>query len=236
MTNAIRDEWAPEEIRSQFVYVEGKLHVVCRECGITYSTKGKGDLKRRFDAGKPIQYCQRCAAKLCVSSMSLSRDEEKKLGIRLDPNTYKKIDGNVWVDKFCQFCGKFKPVRVSTLRVSLRKARTMKPGCTDCRLNGIMVTAQGYVYVSDKNHPAATTKGYVAQHRLVKERELGRYLYVGETVHHINGNRADNRPENLQLRDGNHGPGVVRECGSCGSSNIICVPIAVDIGIPDMVK
>ena len=49
------------------------------------------------------------------------------------------------------------------------------------------------------NHPRAKRSSYVFEHILVAEALLERYLEPGESVHHRNGVRDDNRPENLEL-------------------------------------
>lgn len=57
----------------------------------------------------------------------------------------------------------------------------------------------GYVYIYMPDHPYATGNKVVLEHRLVMEQILGRYLLPGEVVHHRNGDRMDNRPENLEV-------------------------------------
>ena len=55
------------------------------------------------------------------------------------------------------------------------------------------------VYIYDGYERVSTTDGRYLTHRKVMEEHLGRPLTSDEVVHHKNGNRLDNRIENLEL-------------------------------------
>jgi hypothetical protein len=68
-------------------------------------------------------------------------------------------------------------------------------------------THHGYVKVHDRNHPRSDRGGFVCEHVKVMESIVGRHISTVESVHHLNGIRDDNRPENLELWSKSHPAG-----------------------------
>ncbi len=88
--------------------------------------------------------------------------------------------------------------------VSLRAAkgtssRNRSSGSEHYNWHGGRLNRGGYVYLLRPGHPRAVMRGYVPEHILVVEASIGRPLEPGGVVHHVNGIRNDNRPDNLQV-------------------------------------
>lgn len=65
--------------------------------------------------------------------------------------------------------------------------------------NKTRVSRFGYILEYCPTHPRTQSNGYMPQHRLLMEVHLGRFLGDDEVVHHKNGDRQDNRIENLEV-------------------------------------
>lgn len=63
---------------------------------------------------------------------------------------------------------------------------------------GRRISSAGYVELKISTHPRARRNGYVFEHLVVYEQHFGS-VPKGSHIHHKNGNKQDNRIENLQL-------------------------------------
>lgn len=97
----------------------------------------------------------------------------------------------------CPDCGRPKGVKAARCRPCKDKF-AVGPNHSAWK-GGKTLDGDGYVRIYAPDDPRANMGRYMKEHVLVMEAHLGRQLLPGENVHHKNGDRTDNRLENLEL-------------------------------------
>jgi len=123
--------------------------------------------------------------------------------------------------KFCSqtCCGKYlwETGKANSFHPGHKPTTAFPKGYRPHNYVGWKVTQGGYKQILLKGHPMGDKKGYVLEHRLIMAEHLGRFLLREEVVHHRNGDKLDNRIENLELVSmRSHPQGLVLTCPHCG--------------------
>ena len=108
------------------------------------------------------------------------------------PNRLGKQAG-VYCSVVCRNRGCIRRKRKPIPKVQRERSSNWKGGRTKDK--------NGYVLLYMPQHPQARKNGYLLEHRLIMEKELGRPLKPWEEVRHGNGKPDDNRVENLFVVD-----------------------------------
>lgn len=159
----------------------------CKNCNKEYNYAGfychSCSAKRMYEKrkGVPCKSCNRVTG-ICNKTFHLCRC-----------CYYKKLENEDPVYKEKKRIAKFK---------SRRKCRGQDPDAPlmKKRAGEGYIDPNGYKQLSKRNHPnCSKSRGRVAEHTFVMSNFIGRPLRTGESVHHKNGIRDDNRMENLEL-------------------------------------
>ena len=97
-------------------------------------------------------------------------------------------------------CSRVCASSIQSRRVSANQLREKNP-----YWKGGIRQRNGYIQILKPEHLFCDKKGYVFEHRLVVEKNIGRYLKKDEVIHHEDGNKKNNKINNLKImKQGEH--------------------------------
>lgn len=157
--------------------------VYCKcECGLTRPKYDKWYIERKFIKGH--ECIGRKASNETKNKMRISQTGKKMSPESIEKTRRANIGRKV----------------TEETKQNISKARKGKmTGENHFAWKGGKIIRRGYIYLLKPGYPNAEMGRYIREHRYVMEQYLGRLLKSYEDVHHINGNKLDNRLENLEV-------------------------------------
>lgn len=202
----------------------------CQHCGTEFTPKKRGasgraqkfcSLSCAMSSGIAKQNrggledvtltCEWCKKDFSVVGSKLTKYESRENRVRrfCSQRCYYEFNSRIPPTMECAFCHKVvERRRIYWNGKNMGFDKRAKYCSTDCQnkaqFTGGFIDKNGYRVFTRANKGSPLQ---IYEHREVMEKILGRTLLSNETIHHKNGDRQDNRPENLELFNSRHPKG-----------------------------
>src|SRR3989304_730978 len=171
-------------------------------CGYSRANANRGRTHASAVIGRGTEWIRLGSAARTARNSWRSSTRDSRCGWRFDDerNPLVRRDEPRWHPWLWSSLQWVPLVAIVLARDYTRRMTTYKGERNPFWKGGRSVASNGYVLIRvGVDHHLADCRGYAYEHRLVAEAKLNRRLVPKEAVHHINGIKDDNRPENIEV-------------------------------------